>query len=263
MDKARGTKVGSHILSELSQGEADRKISALSTMLRFDPRKDLRSITLFGQDDAPESSAILIDGVFESDALVTMIKGNDGYKGSAHGDHAIHSWVDKGKRTFGTVHGDTIIMSQGKAVLKQTLDVIDGKKTSLDSNSGLSIASGGDVFFSAAADIAALGDKLEAEAAMLQKAKFLNVALAETGRHISIAANVIAANEEISNQLNSMMAGILAFAQLSAEEEPQLAQFANSTKIEKDGNAVGVTMLLPIADIMEMIDENDQWKNEF
>ena len=263
LEKARTTQIGKRVMQELSKGDADRKLSALSMILRFDPRKDLNSMTMFGQNEQPASAAVLLEGAFDAAALVTMIRGNDEYTSENHGDQMIHGWVDDGKRTFGAIQGSSIILSQGKAMVKQALDVANGSKKHLAADSGLIPPAEANSFFSAAANMKALGKMKEVDAAMLKQADLVGIALSETGRHMQGTLNVTAANEEVAGQLHAMVQGVIAFAQLNGEESPELQQLAKSVKVLQNGSQVGLSMLLPVADILEMMEENQDWKGQF
>ena len=259
MEEARGTQVGAYIAEELYKGEADRKMAAMATILRFDLRKDLRGITLFGQNDQPESAAVVLHGTFDSDALTAMVRDNDDYSVSEHREHTVYSWVDKGVRSYGAFHGERLVLSQGKDLVKQTLDVFDGTKSSLSTDSYLNPGQG---IMVAAADMESI-NHVQAEAAMFKKADSVRLSMTETGRHMKGKLQVSAGNQEISDQLLSLAQGMIAFAQLNEEESPELQQLAQSMKVDQDGLDIDVSLLIPIADIMEMITENQGWKKEF
>jgi hypothetical protein len=147
-------------------------------------------------------------------------------------------------------------------MVEQALDVLGGQTAHLGAGDELAAMVAGDnqAFLSIAADLSSMG-KLDAKAQMFQHASKAGFTLHETTRHVVGTLNIEAKSVEVAGQINTMLAGIVAAGTLN--EKPELNQLANSTKVTQDGNLVRLTVMLPTADLIKLMDEAEAWKKEF
>ena len=103
----KATTVGERVFSGLNEGDANAKLAALSAVLNFDPRSDLRELTLYGFG-GDHDGAVIVRGAFDEERLLTLVRAGGSYESEQHEEHLLHSWIDekKGhqKRVYGSVY---------------------------------------------------------------------------------------------------------------------------------------------------------------
>ena len=259
VEKLRQTQVGGFILGKLNEGEAANKLAAFAAVFGFDPRKDLNTVTLYGKSKDPAQSVVLAGGTFNGDQLVTLLKANNTYESQAYGTYTIHSWIDEKKpnegRQYGCLHpGGTILISHGADMLKEALDVLDGKQAGLDTAKVFGGALLADApFFMAGANISQVGD-VRPDAAVLKQAAGGQMALAEKDGSVVLAVAVTANSLEAATNMQSVAQGMVAMAQLGQEKNPELARIAQATRISRDGNTVRLDLTYPVNETIALLE---------
>src|SRR5262249_28507806 len=109
----------------------------------------------YGSDSKPEHVVVIAYADIDADRLVTMVKAIDGYQGTEHGQHTIHSWNDEKKkpengvkpRVYASIHGKRIIIGQGSGPIAAALDVLDGGPSLQSSGSFPELGASGSMNF--------------------------------------------------------------------------------------------------------------------
>src|SRR5580658_9902596 len=83
-DALRASSVGQSILS---QQEVQDKLAAVGAMFDFDVRKQLHGLTVYTTEAHPKDGALIVYADFDSNRLVTLAKGQDGFQSSTNGTH--------------------------------------------------------------------------------------------------------------------------------------------------------------------------------
>ena len=94
LDAIRASEPGKALLARIERDEGPR-LKALKRITSLNPLQDLRSITLSG-DGLPDHAVIMIDGEFDREHLLDLVKAAEGYSENQRNGLLVHSWLDHG-----------------------------------------------------------------------------------------------------------------------------------------------------------------------
>jgi hypothetical protein len=254
------TQVGTYVWNLMNEGNAANKLGAFSALLGFDPRKDVNSVTLYGKSKDPSQSVALLSGTFNQDHLVALLKGNDSYEALSNGTGTIHSWVDDKKpaegRQYGCFHGtNQMLISRGLDMLKESLDVLDGRHPALRDarvfGDALPVQA---PFFIAGADMSEAG-AINPGVQMLTQAQSGQMALSEQTGILNLSIQLVTRDATSASNIQSVAQGMLAIAQLGAQQDPGMAQLAQAAKISVAGTTVRMDLACPAQQAIALIAE--------
>ncbi len=260
-DRLSDTTFGQYLLDELQKPALEPKFAAFQALFRFDPRRDLRSVTMYGVGANHEDVVALINGRFDTDHLVTLVKANDTYQSSPHRQYTIHSWIDNkkkkpdgaGPRTYAAIHpSGNVIIGRSAELVGLGLDVLDGQAHSLKDGGAFADLDGATnaVIFMAGADFAAIST-LDPKAAVLQKTKSGSLTVAENGDDVEARLRVEADDAATAGQIQTIARGLVALMNLQTKD-PDAARLAQATTITLNGTVVTANLRLPAIDIIRL-----------
>lgn len=258
VEQLKAGQIGQYLLQQASTEEMNRKAAAFILVCGFDPRKDISSITAYGNSGQPEQGVMILRGVFDQNRLVTLAQANEDYEGITYGNYTIHSWVDKKKccqRMFGVVHGgNALLLSKTQEEIKAALDVLDGRAPGMDAATAQALTPKGmSPFFVGKGDSpnsACAGCKNLAIGATGE------MMLAEQAGFLSVRMKAKAKDEEAASLLFDMINGSIAWLKASAENMPECAEVARAIQLSKDGDSIQANAQIPVGPVMKLLD----WK---
>lgn len=260
MDTLRQTQIGQFAMEKLAAGDSGAKMAAAAAIFQFDPLRDLSSLTVYGKSKAPEDGVVLVAGAFNEAHLLTLLRANASYQTDVYGGRAIHSWIDENKpaegRKYGAFHSPRLIaISQGLPMLHEALDVLDGQGATLDVAGSFGAGPAPEAaIFMAGADMAAMRD-LSPEASMLSQADTASLTVSERAGRLEGAVLMRARDAQTATNIQAVVQGLAALAQMGQEKAPGLAQLAQSTRISLDGTRVRVEMGVPVAEAIRFMED--------
>lgn len=256
LDQMKETQLGTFVTDKLEAGEAGNKMAALAAILQFDPRKDLKGVTLYGKSRDPLEAVALFEGTFNVPQLVTLLKANPSYETVSHGSIPIHSWIDEKKpdvRMYGCALSGKVLISQGLPMMREALDVLGGTHAGLDATKVFGELPVQEPFFMAGTDLPALGG--QAEAQMLSQAKTARVALGEKAGQATLTVLLTTVDPETAVKLQQVAQGLLAMGQMSQEKEPGLVALMQATQVTVNGPSVQMTTSMASEKLVALIQE--------
>ena len=232
-------------------------------MLQFDPRKDLTAITAMGsvnQEEDQERGVLLIHGQFKPAHLLKLAKANTkDLKEEEEGKYKILSWKETEKESgeervqYGCIANEKlIVMGSGAELVKFALKHYDvetpNQKAAKIANTVLTRGLKFDAkpyFLAGAVRIREL--KVPPEAKILEKVTALGFTFAEEKGNLKGLIKLNAEDENSSTQIQQMIQGLLALAQLSGigdtdENSKHTAAILKSIKIEREQTVVRLVM---------------------
>jgi len=251
IEQFNNTQIGRLIREELRNQGVEEDLTNFANIFSFHPLDDVRNVTAYGQGQNPEKAVVLIEGKFDKEQLLTVLRFNPSYEEAKYGDIVIHSWVDEKKqdlndsnvgRMYGCFYNDElIVMGAGLEAVKQTIDVLNGSARNAASGvfSQAALNTKGAFFTAAANNIGEIVGE-DPEAAVLREGDLLGLAIGETESKFYIDLSLTTKSEEAAQNVSTFLEGILAFAKLLGEEQPGLAEMANMTKLSCVGKTVKV-----------------------
>ena len=260
-DALRPTAIGQFLLSEMEKPEAQAKFAAFQSIFNFDPRKQLRGLTLYSAGKAPEDGVLLVNADFDADRLVTLAKGAQDYHSTTYKQHTIHNWIDEKKkarkdvkpRVYAAIHGGHIVVfAQQEARVAQALDVLDRAAPNL-AGSGLfaQLGASGNSFLQAAARKLDVPDST-LNAALIRLAKSARLEIGEAQGQLRATLNLEADSEEVATQMTSVGQGLVALMKLQ-KDNPGSVKLAEGFSLKQGGSSVVASLAVPAADVIELM----------
>jgi len=261
METFRKTQLGQFVLTEAK--EFALPITAAALKLQFDPRKDLAAITAMGsvnQEEDQEHGVMLIHGKFKPDHLLKLAKDNTkDFKEETSGKHKLLSWKETDEESgeeetqYGCIAGEKlIVMGSGDELVKFALKHYDvenpNQKAAKIANTiltrGLKFEEK-PYFLAGAVRIKEL--KVPPEAKILEKVTALGFTFAEEKGNLKGLIKLNADDEDSSTQIQQMIQGLLALAQLSSigetdDNSKRNLEILKSIKIDRNATMVSMAM---------------------
>jgi len=249
IERFNNTRIGRLVREELRNQGVEDELANFANIFSFHPLDDVRNVTAYGQGQNPEKAVVLIEGKFDKEQLLTVLRFNPSYEEAKYGDIVIHSWVDEKKqdlndsnvgRMYGCFYNDELIaMGAGLEAVKQAIDVLNGSARNAASGvfSQAALNTKGAFFTAAANNIGEIVGE-DPEAAVLKEGEQLGLAIGETESKFYIDLSLTAKSEEAAQAISKIAEGIIAFVTLSGQEQPKLAELAKKVKLSCEQNTV-------------------------
>ena len=268
-EQFNSTQIGQLIRQALRDIGVQEKLDNFATVFSFHPLDDVRNVTIYGTGQDRKKAVVLIDGFFEKEILLALVRMNPQYKEIKYGDIVLYEWFDEnqkgpngtaGQMMYGCFYqDDLIIMGAGLDGVKHAVDVLKGSAANAENvifSQAAQDAKG--AFFQAMAlNVAEIVGEQQ-EAAALRQTDQLGLAIGEIEGKFYIDGSLTAKSEEAAQAITQMLEGILAFVSLPNEEQPMLAELAKKVKVSCEQNKVQVHFESDPEPIVQFL--KDQWQ---
>ena len=256
VDSIKNSRIGHFILGELSKDkEAVNGLAALDAMFHFDVTEDLKGLTLLGVGNNPDDAVLMVRAKVDGPHLVTLLKANKSYSSQKGSGQVIHSWIDekKSKRTYGVVLDDGgVLVGANADSIKAQLKVLAGAAPNLATSNKHNLESEGAPMIQLSVDMQAL-EGLDAEAEVIQQAQRVTMRVDEKGENMAATVGLVTGSDTDAADLGDVLQGLVSFARLNKDEEPELARLARMLKTSVEGSAVRLQMEIPTKDLLDMV----------
>mgnify|MGYP000440653348 CR=1 FL=1 len=270
MESLRTSSLGQFILGEAEKEEIKAKLEAFKAIFSFDPLHDINSLTVYGCSLSPESSTAIINGNFNPERALVIIKANDSYEKVSYGPYAIHKWVDDNSGEINKIHwgcfykDNTLIIANKKENITQTLDVLDGKKANITPANPLPtlIPSHPEMILAIGLGNISENEIIPAQANILKTAEGFGIGLWEENNNITGKMALKAKTEQMAASVMQIIQGWLALASLNQNQDPQITAMAQAVKVNTNGCLVKLNFSYPASSIIEIIKKNHPSKRQ-
>jgi len=270
VEQFRTTRMHQFARPELENLGIEKKLSGFATLFSFHPIDDIRDVTIYGKGQDRKKAVVLIEGVFDKERLLALVGMNPEHEEIEYGDMVLHRWVDENKKdpdgpgqvTYGCFYqDDLIVMGAGLEGVKHAVDVLDG-----------TAADAANVVFSRATEDAkgvflqvmahSVGQIVgeEPKAAVLRQTDQVGLVIGEVEGKFYIDLALTAKSEEVAQAINKILEGIIAFAMLTGEEDPKLAELAAMVELSCQLNTVRVHFESDSEAVVQFLKE--QWQKK-
>ncbi len=246
-------EVGAWLREIVARPDVQPKLAALTVITGFDPLKDLASATLCGNMPGEQAAVVLIEGRFEQERLVTLIKAVTGYAASDVGGHTIHRWIDEKKPNKPYIYGsfarvDLIVLGSAEAIVAQALDCVDGKAPTFDASTLPQLKLPGILVFGQAAGMRQLDlAGANPQAAMLRNVDQASLALSEQAGVLAAELVLVTDSVDSADKICRLAVGLQALAQLNQNADAATLQLVNSLKAAASDHTVRLSASMPVA----------------
>ncbi len=248
-EQFKNTKFGQLFRAELAAIGVEEKLTNFAAIFSFHPIDDVRDITLYGIGPDKNKAVVLIDGNFNEEKLVAIVRMNIQHAEIPHGDITIHQWLNEDKNDpgknqlmYGCLHSGTIlIMSSGLDAVKSAIDVLKDSAgnaaTALFTQSALNAK---DAFFQVAANnLSQIADQQQ-NAAILKETEQLSLAVGESEGRFYADLGLTAMSQEVAQNINKVLQGIIAYLTLAGQQQSNLARLVAKTQVSCTNNTVKI-----------------------
>jgi hypothetical protein len=261
------TKISQLVRAELAAQGIEQKLAEFKVIFSFHPIDDIKNITIYGRDKDPAKFLVVMQGQFNKDLLLNLVKSNPNYTSAEYGTFAIHAWADqKGDKLeprFGAFFNDnTVVIGGAKEAVTTGLDVLAGKAESAAGKTLVGEPVKG-AFLTVTAE--KVGDivKDDQNAAVFQQAQRLTLALGEKEGRTFITGALATKTPEEATTINQALQGMLAFVKLATQEKmPKVTELANAMKIVAENASVGLHFEWDTADLFATLKQAGEIKKQ-
>jgi hypothetical protein len=259
------TNIGQLIRTEMVTLGIEENLSNFAQIFSFHPLDDVRDVTVYGSGQDREKVVVLVDGFFDKERILSILRVNPEYKVIKHGNTVLHQWIDENQQDpnllmYGCFYrDDLIVMGAGLEAVKLEVDVLNGSAKN----------AAGNIFNQPALDakgafIQAVGNHVgemlgqDPDAAAFRQTDLLGLAVGEVEGKFYIESSLTAKSDEAAQALTQMLEGILAFISMPNEEQPKLAELAKKIKINCEEKTIKVKFESKPEVVVQFLKE--EWK---
>ena len=270
-EQFKKTQTGQLIRKELVNLGIEEHLSNFATISSFHPLDDVRNVTIYGTGKDREKAVVLIEGEFDKEQTLALVRMNPQYKEIKYGDIVLYEWFDEnqkdpngtaGQMMYGCFYqDDLIVMGVGQEGVKHAVDVLRGSAENAANvifSQAAQDAKG--AFFQAMAlNVAEIVGEQQ-ETAALKQTNQVGLAVGEFNGKFYVDLGLKTKSLETGQAVTKMLEGIIAFAVLSGEEQPKLAELAKKVKVTCENKTVRVHFESAPEPIVQFLKE--QWQNK-
>ena len=218
MDASRDTKLWTAINHKLSENtDFQDSVHQFEQLTNSQFPRDLHDVTLYGRSTDEQAGVVIVHAHVDRQQILTLVKMNPGYGLKTVGDYDILTWTDKGKTLHGAFHDDsTMIIGNSEELVRDGLEVIDGKSDSIKEDSPLAAGTKPKLLaFVAAANFADLQKNGAAQSPMMSQVKNGWISVTESESNVVLTADVVSNTAESASQLGQSIDGLKAMLSLA------------------------------------------------
>lgn len=266
LDAFRNSTFGKLLIGELKAQGVDAKFQEFATVFSFNPLTDVRGVTLYGKGKDRNNAVGIIDGQFDADKLLNIVRWNPQYQEITYQDVTLHRWLNEDKKggtagelMYGYIHkGREVVISSGLDALKQAVDVLKGSGTGASAALTSQVPQGDTgTFLQVAAT--GIGEMVgeSPQAAILKQANSLTLTAGEAGEKAFVGIRLQGQSAEVAENILKMAQGLVAMGQLAAQEQPKLSELAKNVNVTREDKTVQARFEAPSQSIFAFLKE--QW----
>ena len=257
LDAFRASKIGTTILEKVRQEEGREKLDALVEIIGFDPLTAFQSATLSGNGEE-DNGILVVRHKADSTKLLAFMKLDEHYRKTEHGKHEIHGAGDRGDGERGYVSfvsDTTAVLAPNREQAAKAIDLVNGKGAAKQVPPSLDMISkeAKSVFLMAYADVESLKEHID-DVNVNQMAKQAALVLGESDGKLVLSLAVDAYNADTAEQMEAMVNGLIGFARLGQEENPEIKDILKGLKVTRNEATVSIHFAIGVEKFFELID---------
>ena len=259
LDAFRASEIGTTLLERVRQEDVGESfLKALVEIIGFDPLTAVQSATLSGIATEEDNDGILVvRHKADSTKLLAFMKLDEHYRKTEHGKHEIHGAGDRGDDERGYVSfvsDTTAVLAPSREQAAKAIDLVNGKGAA--KKLPPSLASIGkdtkNAFLVAYADVSAISNIDDEN--IKQMAKEASLVLGESDGKLILSLAVDAYDADTAEQMEAMVNGLIGFARLSQEENPEIKGILKGLKVTRKEVTLSIHFAIGVDKFFELID---------
>ena len=229
--------------------KASRKISE---KFKIDFLKDIAWITIFGQGKDKDKAAFCCRGNFNRDYLLSLLDKAITHRKIQYGKYNIHTWGSQ----FGAFANDHLILvSKNENMIKNVLDVIDGKKKNLRAGKMMPYLKEipKNAFFKAIADDVSSIAGNHGKTVILKNTSMVFFIALEKNGNLKLKIKMTTDSADTAKNIEQIVNGLIALAKIQHKEDDSRLALLNAVNISLRGNIVQMELSVPSKEFIDII----------
>lgn len=253
--------------SPSEEGE-DGKLNPRAAAAKFiEQMEQLDSITVFapkGQEDQP---TMLIVGKYDRNTILKLAQIDESKKPLTHNNYEIYSMTHPGRKKTSKTYlcfrdATTIVSGASLDLVKEELDLLDGKGQSISQQSELfvKLTQTKDAFAAMAIDdvpslVKTIRENKGHIPPMMSRLKTISMSLTENANKLVMSAKGLAQSEDDAVKMETAINGVVAMMELSADGDDTPSAIMRSIKVvaERKGDSVTCSATTSVKEIVTAI----------
>ena len=257
LDSFRASKIGITLLEKIREDEGREKLNALVEIIGFDPLTAIHGATMFGTGEE-DDGIIVMKHKADNAKLLAFMKLDEHYRKTEHGKHEIHGVGDRsdGERGYiSFVNDTTAVLAPSRELVGVGIDLVNGKGAAIKVPSSLQSAGKKtkNTFLVAYANVEDLKDYIDNES-VNKMAKRAALSLGESDEKLILSISVDALDTDAAENMETMVNGLIGFAKLSQNENPEVKDILKGLKVTRNEANVSVHFSVGVDKLFELID---------
>jgi hypothetical protein len=218
-------------------------------LLGVDPLRDLRQVTLYGEDVTGTRGVALISGNLRADTITRSLSAYPQYRSAPWGGWTLHKWRDRasGKEMNACLYSSRLlVIGSDESGVAGALNVLSGAKPNMiKGRSTLVLPQPRDgVFFTAASRGYTGTEENPLKAMILRNTDSATVQIGETAGKVNAGLLLNAVSPEAALQIEQILNGLILTATLS-DDPSGLARLAALSEVSRQDRTVGLHLQCP------------------
>ncbi len=242
-----------------NEGKAEKitnQMVALKQIIGFNPVEDVDSVCLYNNSFVPDNGIMLLQGRFDTEKIEGILNLDDSHETISYENSTIHKWYEKKHKheVFGSAAPDMLIVASHQSKIESALDTVSGKEKSMADSVVPAVfanSPNGTFLILSATGIGEI--KMPPNAAMLAHVEDIGLIMGETDDNLSVHGALTMSSPETAQQITQVIQGLLAFGQLHADKQPQIAKLAGAITVSCDNVLVDIHFQYPVDQLVEIM----------
>ncbi|MBN1437749.1 MAG: hypothetical protein JW936_11810 [Sedimentisphaerales bacterium] len=283
LDLLRQSEFGQAIREHLESLGLEARAQEFTDYWGFNPQESVTGITMFGYGRDCEQTVILLHGRFNRQAIEQVIGAKPDHAYSSYRNMGVHSWFSpeacgdgQGHTANGIVFNSTLIVaSVSSEQFRAEIDVLTSYKSNMASEGAIGQIgeiSQGAILAAAVRNLGDLTSEREIQgiaveshrhlrrsgvigendredelprATILRQCDEITFRVSEQDEQLMLEANLLTNDVEAAGNICQVLYGIRAFAILSEDEKPRMAELARSVEFNCQAESIDISMACP------------------
>ena len=254
-DAIRTSKLGSTVIKQAREEEGEERIDAMKEIIGFDPFTALKSMTMSGNGEE-ENGLIVLKHAADTKKVVSFIKLDEEYRPTEYKERTIPRVGPAGERGYiSFVNKSTAVIASSRELARDGIKLVNGKGTAkkLPGPIGEISKKAKAPFMMGYADLDGLEDVIE-DPTVNDMAREAMMIVGESGDDLVMSVQVVAQSVETAEHMQNMVNGLIGFAALGQEDNPELKDLLKALKVSRKESTITVDFKMAVEKILEAVD---------
>ena len=258
LDAFRASKIGITLLEKIRKDEGGEKLNALAELIGFDPLSAIHGATMFGNGEE-DNGILVVKHKADNTKLLAFMKLDEYYRKTEHGKHEIHGAGDRGdgKRGYVSfVNATTAVLAASRELAAEGIDLVNGKGAAVKQIPTSLVSAdkkAKNAFLVAYANVEDLKEHIDNET-VNQMAKRVAFVMGESDEKFILSISVDALDADAAENMENMVNGLIGFARLSQDENPEVKDILKGLKVTRNEATVSIRFSIGVDKLFELID---------